>query len=168
MASSVPEASPAATRLQYKSSKWPGYWRKADDRLEPVSTLFLMSIIRREKRGLLCPRATMSNACSSGTPALSMVANCRVKNVISFSPTLRPPRKVCRLRRVMRMPWRRRFVRTTVSEAAFVSPRTCRLLRSTPSQVKVNSLTRMSRRAAVAVVVAMAILGALRGAAIHS
>ena len=44
--------------------------RNACDRLEPVSTLLLMSIISREKRGLLWPRATMSNDCSSGTPAL--------------------------------------------------------------------------------------------------
>src|SRR5215217_5876831 len=81
---------------------------------------------------------------------------------MSFSLTLRPPRNVWRFRRVTRMPWRRRLVRTTVSDAALVSPRTWRLLRSTPSQMKVNSLTRMSRRGAVAVVVAMAVLCARR------
>ena len=48
-----------------------------------------MSIISREKRALLWPRATMSNACSSGTPAFSIVASWRVKNVMSFSVTLR-------------------------------------------------------------------------------
>ncbi len=57
----------------------------------------LMSSISRENRALLWPRATMSNACSSGTPARSMVASWRVKKVTSFSPTRRPPRNVCRL-----------------------------------------------------------------------
>ena len=77
-----------------------------------------MSIISREKRALLWPRATMSNACSSGTPAFSIVASWRVKNVMSFSLTLRPPRNVCLLILVTRMPWRRRLVVTTVSDAA--------------------------------------------------
>src|SRR6185295_11760578 len=112
--------------------------------------LFLMSIMSREKRALLWPRATISNDCSSGTPAFSIVASCRVKNVMSFSLTRRPPRNVWRLILTMRMPWRRRLVVTTVSDAAFDSPRTWRLLRSTPSQRYVYSLT--SRRdAAVAV-----------------
>ena len=109
----------------------------------------LMSSMSRENRALLWPRATMSNACSSGTPARSMVASWRVKNVMSFSPTRRPPRNVCFLILVTRMPCRRRLVETTVSEAARVSPRTWRLLRSKPSQTKVNSLT--SLRCAVAV-----------------
>ena len=39
----------------------------------------------------------ISNDCSSGTPAFSIVASWRVKNVMSFSPTLLPPRNVCRL-----------------------------------------------------------------------
>ena len=145
MASSVPEASPAATRLQYSVSKWPGCSRNACDMDEPASILFLMSIMRREKRALLWPRATISNDCRRGTPAFSIVASWRVKNVMSFSLTLRPPRNVCRLILTMRMPWRRRLVVTTVSDAAFDSPRTWRLLRSMPSQRNVNSLT--SRRA---------------------
>ena len=110
----------------------------------------LMSIISRENRALLWPRATMSNACSSGTPARSIVASWRVKNVMSCSLTLRPPRNVCRLILVTRMPCRRRLVVTTVSDAARVSPRTCRLLRSKPSQTNVNSLTSL-RCAVVAV-----------------
>src|SRR5215813_13814189 len=48
------------------------------------------------------------------------------------------------------MPWRRRFVVTTVCDAAFDSPRTCRLLRSMPSQTKVYSLTSLRCAAAVA------------------
>ena len=69
-----------------------------------------MSIISREKRALLWPRATISKDCSSGTPAFSIVASWRVKNVMSFSVTFLPPRNVCRLILVMRMPWRRRLV----------------------------------------------------------
>ena len=95
----------------------------------------LMSIISREKRALLWPRATMSKACSSGTPARSIVASCRVKNVMSFSLTLRPPRNVCRLILVTRMPWRRRLRRDDrLGRGPASRPRTCRLLRSNPSQ----------------------------------
>src|SRR5512143_90565 len=121
--------------------------------LEPPSMRLLMSIINRENRALLWPRATISNDCSSGTPARSIVASCRVKKVMSRSLTERPPRNDWRLILVTRMPCRRRFVRTTVSDAAFASPRTCRLLRSAPSQRYVYSLT--SLRCAV-VAVAMA------------
>src|SRR5438552_16145754 len=110
----------------------------------------------RENRGLLWPRATISKDCSSGTPARSIVASCRVKNVISRSPTFLPPRNVSFLIFWSRIPCRRRFVVTTVCEAALDSPRTCRLLRSTPSQTNVYSLT--SLRDAV---VAMAMVGFL-------
>ena len=94
----------------------------------------LTSSISREKRALLWPRATISKDCSSGTPDFSIVASWRVKNVMSFSVTFLPPRKLCRLSLVMRMPWRRSVVVTTVSDAALISPRTWRLLRSVPSQ----------------------------------
>ena len=86
--------------------------------------MFLISIMRRENRALLWPRATISNDCSSGTPAFSIVASWRVKNVMSFSLTERPPLNVWRLIRTMRMPCRRRLVVTTVSDAALDSPRT--------------------------------------------
>ena len=114
----MPDVSPAATRLQYSASKYFGCSRNACDIDEPVSILFLMSIIRREKRALLWPRPTISNDCSSGTPAFSIVASWRVKNVMSFSLTLLPPRNVCRLILTTRMPCRRRLVVTTVSDAA--------------------------------------------------
>src|SRR5664279_903067 len=74
---------------------------------------------------------------------------------MSFSLTDLPPRKVCRLILTIRTPWRRRLVVTTVSDAARDSPRTCRLLRSMPSQRNVYSLT--SRRDC-AVAVAMIVL----------
>ena len=45
-----------------------------------------------------------------------------------------------------RMPWRRRLVVTTVSDAARDSPRTWRLLRSMPSQRNVYSLTSFALR----------------------
>src|SRR5207244_4664544 len=56
-----------------------------------------------------------------------------------------------------RIPWRRRLVLTTVSDAPFISPRTLRLLRSMPSHRKVYSFTslrgslRTSLRCAVAI-----------------
>ena len=149
----MPAVSPALTRLQYSASNCAGCSRKACDRLEPASTRPLISIISRAKRGLRWPRATISNACSSGTPAFSIVASWRVKNVMSFSLTLPPPRKVCRLSFLMRMPCRRKLEVTTVSDAALISPRTLRLLRSMPSQRYVYSLTRVSLRCAIAVAI---------------
>src|SRR5947209_4241773 len=124
----------------------------ACDRLEPDSTLPLMSIMSREKRALLWPRATISKHCRSGTPALSIVASWRVNIVTSFSVIFLPPRNVCRFILVTRMPCRRRLVRSTVSEAARASPCNWRALRSTPSQTKTYSFTsRRCCRAAVAI-----------------
>ena len=115
---------------------------------------------------MLWPRATISNDWSSGTPAFSIVASWRVKNVTSFSDTRFPPRNVWRLILVMRTPWRRRLLVTTVSDAAFVSPRTWRLLRSTPSHRNVCSLTSDLR---CAVAVAMVVFpGAAPGRRHHS
>ncbi len=94
-----------------------------------------MSIISRANFALLWPRATISNDCSSGTPALSIVASWRVNIVTSFSVIFLPPRNVWRLILVTRMPCRRRLVRSTVSDAARASPWSWRLLRSTPSQM---------------------------------
>src|SRR5271167_2016473 len=74
---------------------------------------------------------------------------------MSFSLTARPPRNVCLLSLVMRMPCRRSSERTTFSDADFVSPRTFRLLRSMPSQRKVYSLTPVGRRCWVVAATAM-------------
>src|SRR6266705_2820138 len=83
-----------------------------------------------------------------------MVASWRVKNVMSFSLTRPPPRNVWRLSLVIRIPCRRRLDVTTVSDAALDSPRMFRLLRSTPSQRYVYSLTWDSLRCATAVAMA--------------
>src|SRR6185437_3143214 len=149
----MPAVSPACTRLQYSGSKYFGYSRNACDRLDPVSTFALRSIISREKRALLWPRAMMSNDVRSGTPAFSIVASWRVKNVISFSPIARPPRNDWRLILSTRIPWRRRFDVATVSEIARSSPRTGFLLRSTPSHRKVSSRAFRSLRRTVAVAI---------------
>ena len=68
--SRIPPASPASTRLQYRASKYSGCLRNAADRLVPVSTSVRMSLSSRVSFGLVLPRPTMSNDCSSGTPAL--------------------------------------------------------------------------------------------------
>ncbi len=96
-----------------------------------------------------CGRGRRSRTTAAAArPARSIVASWRVKNVMSFSVTLLPPRKVSRLIFWTRMPWRRRLVVTTVCDAALDSPRTWRLLRSTPSQTNVYSLTSLRRAAA--------------------
>ncbi len=57
--------------------------------------------------------ATISNDCSSGTPAFIMVANWRVKSVMSLSVIFLPLEKVFFLTLVTRMPWRRKAVALT-------------------------------------------------------
>ena len=115
----MPDVSPACTRLQYSASKCAGCSRNACDRRRARLDLVLDVHHQPREARRCCGRgATMSNDCSSGTPAFSIVASWRVKNVMSFSVTLRPPRNVWRLILVTRMPWRRRLVVTTVSDAA--------------------------------------------------
>jgi hypothetical protein len=132
-ASRMPPASPASTRLQYSESKCSGCLRNADDRLVPVSTSDRMSFSSLVMRGLVLPRATMSNDCSSGTPAFIMVDSWRVKIAMSFCLIDLPPAVRRFLILLTRMPCRRRLALTTASPPARISPRTTLPLRSLPS-----------------------------------
>ena len=51
-----------------------------------------ISVSNRVRRGLVLPRATMSNDWISGTPARIMVESCRVKTAMSFCLIALPPR----------------------------------------------------------------------------
>src|SRR4051812_26885148 len=108
---------------------------------------------RRPTAGLLWPLPTMSNACSSGTPAFIIVASCRVNSVMSFSLIEPPSPERWRLTRITATPWRRRVDCTTASPLARMSPFRTLPVRSRPSHEKVYSLT--SRRTPVADAVAM-------------
>jgi hypothetical protein len=137
--SRIPACSPASTRLQNRASKYWGYLRKAEARLEPVSTSDLMSNSSLAKAGLLVPLPTMSKDCSSGTPDLTMVANWREKSVMSLSETL-PLELVFRFFSLeMVMPWRRREALAADSLAALISPRTTLPALFLPSQEKSDS-----------------------------
>ena len=59
--------------------------RKAWASEVPVSTSPRMSVNSLDTAALLEPRATMSKACSSGTPAFIIVASWRVNIAMSFS-----------------------------------------------------------------------------------
>ena len=136
----MPPASPASTRLQYSASKCSGCLRNAADRLVPVSTSLRMSLSSLVMRGFVLPRATMSKACSSGTPARIIVASCRVKMAMSFCLIERPPPIRRFLTLVTRMPWRRRLALTMASPPARNSPRTILPVLSLPSHSKTKSL----------------------------
>ena len=83
MESSLPDCSPACTRLQNRSSKWRGCFASAEARLLPLDTSFLMLTTSSRKATFSCPSATMSNDCTSGTPAFIMVASWREKIAMS-------------------------------------------------------------------------------------
>jgi hypothetical protein len=70
----MPACSPAPTRLQNSGSKYSGNLRNAWLRLVPVSISARKSITSLDTDGLAWPLPTMSNDCSSGTPAFIMVA----------------------------------------------------------------------------------------------
>ncbi len=129
----MPAASPASTRLQYRLLKYSGYLRKAADSEVPVSMSARMSLSSLVTLGLGLPRATMSNDCSSGTPAFIMVANWRVKMAMSLGLMRLPERMRRFLILVTNTPCRRSEAWTWFSPAARVSPRTIRPLRSLPS-----------------------------------
>ncbi len=89
---------------------------------------------------MVLPRATMSKACSSGTPAFIIVASWRVKMAMSFCLIALPPLVRRFLTLVTRMPWRRRLALTTASPPARISPRTSLPFLSLPSHSKIESL----------------------------
>jgi hypothetical protein len=101
--------------------------------------------------GFGAPLPTMSNDCSSGTPAFIIVASWRVKSVMSLSVTLPPRPTRCFLTLVTRMPWRRSVALTTASPPARISPRITLPALSLPSQAKVASFGPFAVAAAVAI-----------------
>ena len=138
--SRIPACSPADTRLQNSGSKYSGYLRNAWFRLEPVSMSERTSFSSFETDAFAWPRPTMSNACSSGTPAFIIVASWRVNSVTSLSLIFLPVLNVCFLILVTRMPCLRNDALTSASPAARISPRTFLPLRSLPSQANIDSL----------------------------
>ena len=100
-----------------------------------------MSMSSFATAGLPWPLPTMSNACSSGTPAFIIVASWRVNSVMSFSVTLPPLPRFCFLILMTLMPCRRssrvdlRLRRRRASRRATVLPAL-----SLPSQREVEFL----------------------------
>ena len=83
MVSKAPDCSPDSTKEQNNLSKCCGYLRKAPAKVLPPSTSPLIPNTTSRIAGLSRPSATISKLCTNGTPAFIMVANCRVKIVIS-------------------------------------------------------------------------------------
>jgi len=103
------EVSPAWTRLQYRSSKCCGCSRKACDRLDPCSILLLICIISRANRAFAVAARHDVERLQHRHAGLQHRRQLPVKKVMSFWLMPRPPRSVCRLILVTRMPWRRRL-----------------------------------------------------------
>src|SRR5512139_1888850 len=103
----------------------------------------LISSSRRCIDGLECPRATISNDCSSGTPAFIMVASWRVNRVTSFSVIFLAVLNsvLCFLTLVTVMPCLRSWVLTKAKPPACIWPLTFLPRLSMPSHRKVASLT---------------------------
>src|SRR5512139_378533 len=103
----------------------------------------LISSSRRCIDWLECPRATISNDCSSGTPAFIMVASWRVNRVTSFSVIFLAVLNsvLCFLTLVTVMPCLRSWVLTKAKPPACIWPLTFLPRLSMPSHRKVASLT---------------------------
>src|SRR5207247_2446071 len=87
--SRMPPASPAATMLTYRSPKALGCLRSASARVWPLSTSYTTDLVISARDWFSVCFARMSSACTSGSPALIMVANCRV--MTTRSRVLMPP-----------------------------------------------------------------------------
>jgi hypothetical protein len=111
-------------------------------RLLPFSISALISSSRRCIDGLECPRATISNDCSNGTPAFIMVASWRVNSVTSLSVMrlLLENRLLCFLTLVTVIPCLRSTELTVASPPACNWPLTFLPRLSMPSHRKVASL----------------------------
>src|SRR5947207_6259947 len=79
MVSRIPPASPAATMFTYRSLKALGCLRSASARVWPLSTSYTTARVTSARNLFSGCCARMSSACTSGSPALIMVANWRVK-----------------------------------------------------------------------------------------
>src|SRR3989475_8068787 len=89
MVSRIPPASPAATMLTYRSLKALGCLRSASASVWPLSTSYTTPRVTSARILFSVCCARMSSACTSGRPALIIVANCRVNT--TTSRVLTPP-----------------------------------------------------------------------------
>src|SRR5204863_1161608 len=87
--SRIPPASPAATLLTYRSLNALGCLRSASARVCPLSTSYTTCRVVSASSLFSVCCARMSRACTSGRPALIMVANWRVNT--TTSRVLTPP-----------------------------------------------------------------------------
>ena len=144
MVSRVPESSPEATRLQNRSSNRRGYLARDGARPLPEATSLRILITSSFILGLSAPSATMSKLCTSGTPALSMVASWRVKMAISAGLIGLPCPPNSGLAFFFTflgcMPWRRNCALAMAVLAARISPVLLRPDLSVPFQTKVSFL----------------------------
>src|SRR5688572_23718689 len=116
--------------------------------------------------GLSLPVPTISNDCTSGMPAASMVASWRLNTAMSSGFTLPPDLKavLCFLMRLTAMPWRRRSARNAVSSGARLLPVTRLPFLSMPDQEYGTS--RLMPFACVATAVAMIAVSLFDGDAV--
>ena len=121
-----------------------GYLRKAWFREVPVSISLLIASSSLVIFGFSLPRATMSNDCNRGTPALIMVESWRVNKAMSFGLMVLPALTRRFFILSTRMPWRCKVLRTTASDAARISPWAGRFCLSTPCQTNMKVLTSFS------------------------
>ena len=158
MVSRVPESSPEATRLQNRSSNSRGYLAREGARPLPEATSFLTLLTSSFIRGFSAPSATMSKLCTSGTPALSIVASCRVNTAISAGLIGLPWPPNSGLDFFLTffgwMPWRRSWALAMAGVAARISPVLLRPDLSMPFQTKVSFLA-----ALVAIVLSVPVPG---------
>src|SRR5438132_1295777 len=89
MVSRIPPASPAATMLTYRSLNALGCLRSASARVWPLSTSYTTCRVTSARILFSVCCARISSACTSGNPALIIVANCRV--ITTMSRVLTPP-----------------------------------------------------------------------------
>jgi len=99
----------------------------------------LISCSNFDTDAFACPLATISNDCSSGTPAFIIVANWRVKSVMSLVVIFLPVEKDFFFTFVTKMPCLRKVTVTMVSLPARSSPLTIFPDLSLPSHAKMTS-----------------------------
>ena len=138
MVSRAPDCSPDSTKEQKRLSKYWGYFFRAPAKVFPPSTSPLIPNTTSRMAGFSRPSATISKPCTNGTPAFIIVANWRVKIVISSVVTfffINPSRIFLRFSRIFLMvtPCFRKVTLAKAMLRAGNSPLIFAPLRSTPS-----------------------------------
>ena len=143
MSSRIPACSPALTKFTYKSLKWSGCLPSASVSEPPASTSPFTDKINFCIAGFSCPLPTISNDCTSGTPADIIVASCRLNTVMSLVSIFPfAPNKGLGFffSLVGFIPCFLSAVLAAASLGAAISPVTFLVLLSRPSQIKKTSL----------------------------